>query len=61
MAKTTLEVADNVSLNRDGKIYRAGDVFGAEKDDEIERWLALGYVSEVQTRRRSTSKTTRRK
>jgi hypothetical protein len=39
---------------------RPGDVFEAEKDDEVTRWLELGYVSEVKARR-SVKKTARRK
>jgi hypothetical protein len=60
MAKVKLEVANNVSLNRDGKIHKAGDTFEAERDDEIKRWLELGYVSEVKTRR-AAKKTARRR
>ena len=56
MAKIKLEVANNVSLNRDGKIHRPGDVFEAENDDEIKRWLSLGYVQKVRIRRKSTRK-----
>jgi hypothetical protein len=56
MAKAKLEVAQNISLNRAGTIYRPGDTFEAEKDDEIERWLALGYVQKVRIRRRKAAK-----
>jgi hypothetical protein len=56
MAKIKLEVAHNVSLNRDGKIHKAGDTFEAERDDEIERWIALGYVVEQKSSRRRSSR-----
>ena len=60
MAKIKLEVANNVSLNRAGKIHKAGDTFEAERDDEVERWLALGYVEQVKAPRRKTAKTTKK-
>ena len=44
--KLRLLVADNVSLKRGGTIHRAGDVFEAERDDEVAQWIKLGYVSE---------------
>jgi hypothetical protein len=45
MAKVKLEIAaDNVTVVREGRVYRTGDTFLAEHDDEIERWLTLGYV-----------------
>ncbi|MGH2791715.1 MAG: hypothetical protein ACRDJ0_12150 [Actinomycetota bacterium] len=50
-----LQVAHNVSLNRDGRIHRAGDTF------EIERWLELDYVEQVKApRRKATKKTTKK-
>jgi hypothetical protein len=59
MAKVKLEVANNVSLNREGHILKSGDIFEAERDDEIKRWLELGYVREVKARRLA-KKTARR-
>jgi hypothetical protein len=56
MAKVKLEVAHNVSLNREGKIHKAGDIFEADRDDEIKRWLELGYVSEDKPRRKTTKR-----
>jgi len=56
MAKLKLEVAHNVSLNRDGKIHKAGDTFEAERDYEINRWIALGYVVEQKSARRRARK-----
>jgi hypothetical protein len=56
MAKVKLEVANNVSHNRDGHIHRAGDTFETERDDVVEHWLALGYVSEVKKSRRKATK-----
>jgi len=53
MAKLKLLVADNVTLNRDGTIHRAGDVFEADNDDEITQWLKLGYISKKATRKRA--------
>ena len=47
MAKVKLQVADNVTLNRGGGIRRPGEHFEAERDDEVEQWLRLGYVSEI--------------
>ncbi len=48
MAKVKLEItANNVSVAREGRVYRTGDAFTTDDDDEIERWLALGYVSKV--------------
>jgi hypothetical protein len=56
MAKVKLIVADNVTFNRDGAIRRPGETFQTNKDDEVERWLALGYVEQVKTRRTITKK-----
>jgi hypothetical protein len=56
MAKLKLEVAHNVSLNRDGKIHKAGELFETERDDEISRWIALGYVIEQKRPRRKSRK-----
>ena len=65
MAKLKLLVADNVSLNRDGVIRRPGEVFEAERDDEVAQWIKLGYVSEHKakksTARRKAKKSTARK
>ena len=48
MARIKLEItANNVSVVREGRVYRTGDAFTADNDDEIERWLALGYVEKA--------------
>ena len=48
MAKVKLEItANNVSVVREGRVYRTGDAFTTDADDEIERWLALGYVEKA--------------
>jgi hypothetical protein len=52
MAKVTLEVADNVTLNRGGTIRRPGETLTTDRDDEVERWLALGYAEEVKATRK---------
>ena len=31
----------------DGAIRRPGETFSTDNDDEIERWLALGYVEKA--------------
>ena len=50
MAKVKLVVAGNVTLNRDGAIRRPGEAFSTNNDDEIQRWLELGYVRKVTTK-----------
>ena len=48
MAKIKLEItANNVSVVREGHVYRTGDAFTTDNNDEIERWLALGYFEEA--------------
>jgi hypothetical protein len=42
MAKVKLRVTDNTSLNVEGTIYRAGDVFGLERDDTAKQLLSAG-------------------
>jgi hypothetical protein len=45
MAKVKLEIAaNNVTVVREGRVYRTGDTFLVEHDDEIAQWLKLGYV-----------------
>jgi hypothetical protein len=56
MAKIELKVADNVSLKREDRIYRAGETFSTAHDDEIDRWIALGYVEEIKTRRKKVTR-----
>lgn len=51
MAKVKLKVEPNVTLNR-GMILRAGDVFEADRDEEIEQLLRHGYVKEVKPPRK---------
>jgi hypothetical protein len=51
MAKVKLRVTDNTSLNVEGTIYRAGDVFGLERDDTAKQLLSAGSVTEVKVRR----------
>ena len=54
MAKVKLEIiANNVSVVREGRVYRTGDAFTTGNDDEIERWLALGYVEKAKKSRAS--------
>ena len=47
MAKVKVVLAENVSLKRDGKVHRPGDVIETQRDDEVEQWLRHGYVSEL--------------
>lgn len=47
MAKVKVVLAENVSLKRDGKVHRPGDVLETQRDDEVEQWLRHGYASEV--------------
>ncbi len=56
MAKIKLEVANNVTLPRDGSIHRAGDTFETARDEEVEQWLKHGYVSEIKKSRRKATK-----
>ncbi len=51
MAKITLVVPENVTLNRDGRIQRPGDSFTTDRDDEVEQWIAHGYVTEVKKKK----------
>ena len=44
LKKTRVEDKGSV---REGRVYRTGDAFTTEADDEIERWLALGYVEKA--------------
>ena len=60
MAKVKAEIrADNVSLVREGRVYRTGDAFTAEMDDELEQWLRLGYVEKVRSSKKSSGKSGR--
>jgi hypothetical protein len=52
MAKIKVVLAENVSLKRDGKVHRPGDVIETQRDDEVEQWLRHGYVSEVKRARK---------
>lgn len=67
MAKIEVRVTDNVSLNLDGVIYRAGDVLTVERDDTAEQWLTAGWVGEVKkagkskSRRKASGSVSRRK
>ncbi len=66
-AKIEVRVSDNVSLNLDGRILRAGDVLTVERDDTAEQWLGAGWVSEVEvkkagkSRRKASGSVSRRK
>jgi hypothetical protein len=56
MAKLKLVVPENVTLRRDDRIYRPGDSFEAERDDEVEQWLRHGYAREVKVQKRSAKR-----
>jgi hypothetical protein len=58
MAKVKLRVTDNTSLNVEGTIYRAGDVFGLERDDTAKQLLSAGSVTEVKAPKRSSGRKT---
>jgi hypothetical protein len=58
MAKVKLRLTDNTSLNVEGTIYRAGEVFEIERDDKAKQWLGAGFVSEVKHRRKRSGRKT---
>jgi hypothetical protein len=45
-----------VSTARRARLSLPGDTFEANKDDEIERWLELGYVEQVKSPRRKDTR-----
>jgi hypothetical protein len=51
-----LQVTDNRTVNVEGRIHRAGDVFELERDDTAEQLLSAGSVVEVKARRKSAAK-----
>ena len=56
MVKIKLLVPANVTLRRDDRIYRPGDSFEAEGDDEVEQWLRHGHAQEIKERRKITKR-----
>lgn len=58
MAKVKLRVTDNTSLNVEGTIYRAGDVFEIERDYTAKQWIGAGFVTEVKSRRKTSGRKT---
>jgi hypothetical protein len=53
MTTVKLEVTTNRTVNVDGRIYRAGDTLGLERDPTAEQLLSAGAVVEVKQARRS--------
>jgi hypothetical protein len=56
MAKVKPRVTDNTSLNVEGTIYRAGDVFEIERDYTAKQWIGAGFVTEVKSRRKTSGR-----